>query len=78
MDTKGGMNMLETKTGIIKGIRSGKTYGFIKQDDGGEDLFFHKLGVISPSFEELREGMPVEYMVADTPKGGRAIGVVAV
>lgn len=69
---------METKSGIIKALKPIRQYGFIKQDNGGEDLFFHRVGLISPKFEELREGMPVEFMVTETPKGPRAIGVVVV
>lgn len=67
---------METKTGTITTIHVKKTYGFIKQNDGGKDMFFHKMGVISPEFEQLREGMNVEYMVVESRKGERAIGLV--
>ena len=68
---------METKSGIIKAIISKGRYGFILQEDGS-DIFFHKAGVLKPEFEELREGMSVEFFVAINPKGTRAIGVVAV
>ncbi|HZK52782.1 MAG TPA: cold shock domain-containing protein [Desulfosporosinus sp.] len=69
---------METKSGTIKMIKTNGLYGFIKQDDGEEDVFFHSNGVISPEFKDLREGMTVEYMVTASPKGGRAIGVVVI
>ena len=36
---------METKSGIIKALKTRDAYGFIKQYDGEEDLFFHKIGV---------------------------------
>ena len=70
---------METKKGIINRIISSRGFGFIKQDNG-EILFFHAIGVCSPTFEELREGMPVEFTITTDMLTGkeRAIGVVAV
>lgn len=67
-----------TERGIIVSLNTEKNYGFIRQEDG-TDIFFHAIGCISPSFEELREGQEVDYLVALSPNGKtRAIGVVVV
>jgi len=68
---------METHRGTITRLMTRKRYGFIRKDDG-TDVFFHEQGVISPSFNELKEGMPVEFLVTGgDSKGTRAIGVVA-
>lgn len=68
---------METQKGVILRIMTSRGFGFIRQEDG-TDIYFHAVGCVSPSFEELREGMPVEY-IATAEKNGktRAIGVVS-
>ena len=66
---------METLTGIIVAIHCDRNYGFIDGDDG-ERYFFHRMGVVNSTFEELREGMPVSFLATDSKKGIRAIGVV--
>lgn len=67
----------ETKTGIIKKLKEPGHYGFIEKKDGS-NIFFHCSGVLSPSFEELKEGDKVEFLTEDTAKGPKAIGIVVV
>ena len=67
---------METHRGTITRLMTIKRYGFIHKEDG-TDIFFHEQGLINPSFNELREGMSVEFLIADSPKGSRAIGIVA-
>ena len=61
--------------GIITFLYLGKQYGFI-QDYNGDSIFFHESCVCSSGFKDLREGMEVEFIVRDSPKGKRAIGVI--
>lgn len=68
---------MEKKTGIIRGIVQKRGFGFIRQSDGS-DIFFHASSVLSPEFENLREGMAVQYMVVEAPRGFKAIGVTTV
>ena len=68
---------METKSGIIKAIIFKRNFGFIQLEDGS-NIFFHRAGLLKPEFGKLREGMPVEFLVTESPKGPRAIGVVAV
>lgn len=65
----------QTKTGIIKTIVGNRGFGFITADEDKQDLFFHASGVINTRFEELREGLPVEFLIAEGKKGLKAIGV---
>lgn len=67
---------LETKIGIVTFVNQKRGYGFIRQADGTQ-VFFHITGVCDMQFTDLREGIEVEYFVEDTPKGPKAIGVVA-
>jgi len=53
-----------------------KGFGFIKPDDGTEDVFFHRsrLGP-GAGFEELREGDEVEFQTRPGEKGPQAFNV---
>ena len=45
--------------GTITGYDAQKGFGFIKQDGGGKDVFFHRRAVTGIDDRSLRAGMPV-------------------
>lgn len=53
-------------TGTVKFFIGSKGYGFITNDETGEDIFVH---VTSLNGEELNEGDKVEYEEEDGKKG---------
>lgn len=62
-------------TGKIKRIVRDRGFGFIKPDDGGEDLFFHRTGIQTEpgfTFDSIEEGTRVEFEETQTAKGTRA------
>ena len=61
--------------GTIKKIVTDKNFGFISQEGGEKDVFFHKDKLEGVSFEELKEGDNVTFEVEDTPKGPAAVNV---
>ncbi|MEM9017029.1 MAG: cold shock domain-containing protein [Verrucomicrobiota bacterium] len=63
--------------GTIKKLISDKGFGFIANEEGGGDLFFHR-SACTDSFEELREGDTVEYTLGQSPKGPCAENVKSV
>jgi cold shock protein len=65
-------------TGTVKWFSSDKGYGFITQDDGGEDVFVHHSAIRGGGYTSLVEGARVEYEVEEGPKGPRARDVRAV
>ena len=58
-------------TGTVKFFTESKGFGFIKPDDGGEDVFVH----ISGTSEELRQDDKVSYQVEQGKKGLNAVNV---
>ena len=52
-------------------------FGFIQQDQGGEDLFFHSSALQNATFNDLRRGDSVEYDIEPDPRGrgNRAVNV---
>ena len=58
-------------TGTIKKLTD-KNFGFITQDEGGNDLFFHANNLVDVEFDSLQEGDKVEFETMDTPKGQAA------
>jgi CspA family cold shock protein len=62
--------------GKVKWFSSEKGYGFIKPQDGGEDVFVHRNNVTGLDWEDsLRDGESVEYDTEQTPKGIGAVNV---
>jgi CspA family cold shock protein len=59
--------------GTVKRWLLGRGYGFIKPDEGEDDVFVHH-SEIEGAFE-LKEGQRVEFEVEDTYKGPRAVKV---
>lgn len=61
--------------GTVKFFLESKGYGFITNDETGEDIFVHISGVEG---ESLNEGDKVEYMEAEGRKGMNATDVTII
>jgi CspA family cold shock protein len=64
-------------TGTVKWFNDAKGFGFIQQDNGGEDVFVHHTAISMDGFRTLAEGQKVEFDVAKGPKGLQASNVRA-
>jgi CspA family cold shock protein len=62
--------------GIIKWFDNKKGFGFIAQDQGGQDVFVHFSVVQGEGFKTLDEGDRVEFEVTQSDKGLKASSVV--
>jgi CspA family cold shock protein len=63
-------------TGTVKWFNDAKGFGFIAQDDGGDDVFVHFSAIQSEGFKALAEGQKVEFEVEDGQKGPQARNVI--
>jgi cold shock protein len=64
-------------TGRVKWFNDAKGFGFIEQENG-EDVFVHFSSITADGFKSLKEGDPVEFEVAEGPKGLQAKNVIRV
>ena len=62
-------------TGKVKWFNPTKGYGFIKPDDGGEDLFVHHSSIQGDGYISLKEDQSVTFEVEDGDKGPQATNV---
>ena len=58
-------------TGKVKWFKSDKGFGFIKNDNGGEDVFVHFSAIVSDGFKTLEEGQAVTFDTEADPKNSR-------
>jgi cold shock protein len=65
----------EMATGTVKWFNDAKGFGFITQDNGGEDVFCHHTAIQAEGFRSLSEGQKVEFDVTKGPKGLQAANV---
>jgi CspA family cold shock protein len=65
----------EMSTGTVKWFNDSKGFGFITQDDGGEDVFCHHTAIKAEGFRTLAEGQKVSFEVTKGPKGLQAQNV---
>lgn len=69
--------MQEISTGTVVWYNAEKGYGFISQDNGGDDIFVHfrYINLVNDERVELQKGQRVSYEVEDGKKGLHAINV---
>jgi CspA family cold shock protein len=63
---------MSTQTGIVKWFNESKGFGFIKPDNGGEDLFAHFSQIEAKGFRTLAENQRVQFEVTQGQKGPQA------
>jgi cold shock protein len=64
--------------GTIKWFNESKGFGFLTQDNGGEDVFVHFSVIQGDGFKTLAEGQAVEFESTKGPKGLQATKVTKV
>lgn len=64
--------------GTVKWFNSEKGYGFISNDDGGEDVFVHFSAIQIEGFKTLEEGQKVVYETEQDPKNSSKLRAVNV
>lgn len=62
-------------TGTVKWFNDAKGFGFIKPDDGTDDVFAHFSAIQMDGFRSLKEGQRVQFEVIAGPKGKQASNI---
>lgn len=62
-------------TGKVKWFNNAKGYGFIRPDEGGDDLFVHFSYIEMEGYKSLRAGQAVSYTTRQADKGTHAVDV---
>jgi CspA family cold shock protein len=61
--------------GTVKWFNEQKGFGFITNDNGGDDVFVHFSGIESNGFKTLAEGQKVNFEITRGNRGMQATNV---
>ena len=67
------------RKGTVKWFNAEKGFGFIANDEGGDDVFVHFSAIVADGYRTLTEGQKVTFEVEPDPKDSsklRAVNVV--
>ena len=64
--------------GTVKWFNESKGYGFISNDEGGDDVFVHFSAINVDGFKTLAEGQKVTYDTEPDPKNSQKLRAVNV
>ncbi len=58
-------------TGTVKWFDASKGYGFISNDNGGDDIFVHFSAIQIDGFKTLKDGQKVTFDIEEDAKNGK-------
>ena len=62
-------------TGKVKWFNNAKGYGFVRPDEGGDDLFVHYSYIEMDGYKSLKAGQAVTFEVKPADKGFHAVNL---
>lgn len=65
-------------SGTVKWFNESKGFGFIQNDNGGDDVFVHFSAIVSDGFKSLADGQKVTFDTEKDPKDSRKLRAVNV
>ena len=64
--------------GTVKWFNAEKGYGFIANEEGGEDVFVHFSAIVAEVYRRLKEGQTVTFETEPDPKNPEKLRAVNV
>ena len=64
--------------GTVKWFNAEKGYGFIADDNGGDDVFVHFSAIVADGYKTLNEGQKVTFATEVDPKNSAKLRAVNV
>lgn len=64
--------------GTVKWFNENKGFGFISNNEGGEDVFVHYSNIQQEGFRTLKEGQSVQYEVEQDPNNSEKLHAINV
>ena len=64
--------------GTVKWFNATKGYGFITNDETGDEIFVHFSGILGDGYKSLEDGQKVTFDTAEGNRGTQAVNVTVV